>query len=238
MYKRQEVVRSIELSDDERALYEAERRQALEQLAAKAEDPKKRFAVLGALTRLRRLACHPTLVHPESRVSSSKLAELMELAADLRREGHRSLVFSQFTTHLAIVRRALEAKGWEVLYLDGSTPAAKRGELVDRWQRGEAPFFLISLKAGGTGLNLTAADTVIHLDPWWNPAVEDQASDRTHRIGQDKPVTVVRLVSQGTIEEAVMQLHEQKRELARGILEGAETNAKLSVDDLLELLEG
>ena len=235
---RTEVVRSIELSDDERALYEAERRQALEQLAAKAEDPKRRFAVLGALTRLRRLACHPTLVHPESRVSSSKLTELMELAADLRREGHRSLVFSQFTTHLAIVRRALEAKGWEVLYLDGSTPAAKRGELVDRWQRGEAPFFLISLKAGGTGLNLTAADTVIHLDPWWNPAVEDQASDRTHRIGQDKPVTVVRLVSQGTIEEAVMQLHEQKRELARGILEGAETNAKLSVDDLLELLEG
>jgi len=235
---RTEVVRSIELSDDERALYEAERRQALEQLAARAEDNKKRFAVLGALTRLRRLACHPTLVHPDSRVSSSKLAELMELAADLRREGHRSLVFSQFTSHLAIVRRALEAKGWEILYLDGATPAAKRSELVERWQKGDAPFFLISLKAGGTGLNLTAADTVIHLDPWWNPAVEDQASDRTHRIGQDKPVTVVRLVSQGTIEESVMQLHEEKRDLARGILEGAESNAKLSVDDLVSLLEG
>ncbi len=232
---RVEVVRPVELSVEERALYEAERREALERLAA--EDPAgQRFAVLAALTRMRRLACHPALVHPDSRVASSKLAEALALADDLRAEGHRALVFSQFTSHLKIVRAALEERGYRLLYLDGATPAAQRGPLVDAWQRGEGDFFLISLKAGGTGLHLTAADTVIHLDPWWNPAAEDQASDRTHRIGQDKPVTVVRLVSQDTIEETVLSLHETKRELARGILEGAETNAKLSTEELLALL--
>jgi superfamily II DNA or RNA helicase len=235
---RVEVVRSVELTEDERALYEAERRSALEALAKRADDGKKRFAVLGALMRLRRLACHPQLVHPESLVASSKLDELVGLADDLVEEGHRTLVFSQFTSHLAIARRALLERGYTLLYLDGSTPAKERDVLVERWQAGRDPFFLISLKAGGTGLNLTAADTVVHLDPWWNPAAEDQASDRTHRIGQDKPVTVVRLVSQGTIEETVVALHEEKRELARGILEGAESNAKLDTDELIRLLAG
>ena len=235
---RVEVVRSVELSEEERALYEAERRTALEALGKRTEDGKKRFAVLGALMRLRRLACHPQLVHPESLVASSKLEELVSLADDLVEEGHRTLVFSQFTTHLAIARRALLERGYSLLYLDGSTPAKERNVLVERWQAGRDPFFLISLKAGGTGLNLTAADTVVHLDPWWNPAAEDQASDRTHRIGQDKPVTVVRLVSQGTIEETVVALHEEKRELARGILEGAESNAKLDTDELIQLLAG
>ena len=233
--ERTEVVRAIELSSAEQALYEAERRRALTELAG-GDDPKKRFAILAALTRLRRMACHPALVDGGSSVRSSKLDELMRLADDLVREQHRALVFSQFTTHLALVRTALEDAGHEVLYLDGATPGAERTSLVRRFQEGDMPFFLISLKAGGTGLNLTAADTVIHLDPWWNPAVEDQASDRTHRIGQTKPVTVIRLVAQGTIEESVLELHGEKRELARGILEGAENNARLDTQELMALL--
>ncbi|MGF1465305.1 MAG: DEAD/DEAH box helicase [Sandaracinaceae bacterium] len=233
---RMDVVLRVELSDDERALYEAERRSALDQLAGKAKDPTSRFAVLAALTRLRRLACHPALVHPETPLRSAKLDQVLSLADDLVAEGHRALVFSQFTSHLGLVRTALAERGHDLLYLDGSTPAAERAGLVERFQRGDMPFFLISLKAGGTGLNLTAADTVIHLDPWWNPAAEDQASDRSHRIGQDKPVTVLRLVSEGTIEEAVLELHAQKRELAEALLAGAESSAKLGTPELLELL--
>ncbi|MBZ0116796.1 MAG: ATP-dependent helicase, partial [Sandaracinaceae bacterium] len=240
---RTEVVRPVDLSEAERALYEAERRYTLEKLkeqraASKKKDaPDVRFALLAALTRLRRLVCHPSLVFEESTAPSSKLDELVSLIDDLRADGHRALVFSQFTSLLAIVRKRFSARGIRYLYLDGSTPASERAALVDEWQSGDAHVFLISLKAGGTGLNLTAADYVVHLDPWWNPAVEDQASDRAHRIGQDKPVTVVRLVAQGTIEERVLALHEDKRKLASGILEGAETNATLDTDELLALLD-
>ncbi len=120
--------------------------------------------------------------------------------------------------------------------LDGSTPAEERIRRVDRFMAGEATVFLLSLKAGGTGLNLTAADTVVHLDPWWNPATEDQASDRAHRIGQDKTVTILRLVSKGTIEEQVLSLHEEKRALTRGVLEGADVAGSLSAADLVGLI--
>ncbi len=233
---RTEVVRVVELSKVEQALYELERRRALEALGSPAKDSRQRFAILAALMKLRRLACHPALVDASSPVRSSKLEELLGLADDLVREGHRALIFSQFTSHLALVRAALDDAGYETLYMDGATPAGERAKLVRRYQEGTAPFFLISLKAGGTGLNLTAADTVIHLDPWWNPAVEDQASDRSHRIGQTKPVTVIRLVAQGTIEESVLELHGEKRELALGLLEGAENNARLDTGDLLALL--
>ncbi len=173
---------------------------------------------------------------PKWRGSSAKLDAFLELSESLIEEGHRALVFSQFTSHLAIVREALDFRGVETLYLDGSTPATARGGLVEKWQTGDEPLFLISLKAGGTGLNLTAADYVVHLDPWWNPAVEDQASDRAHRIGQDKPVTVVRLVAQDTIEEKVLALHAQKRDLADALLAGGETAASLSVDELSALI--
>lgn len=233
---RTEVVQPVELSADEIALYETERRAALEDLLDKGADPKSRFAVLAALTRLRRLACHPALVHPESHVASSKLDSFLELVDELQEEGRRALVFSQFTSHLALVRSALRERGIEPPYLDGQTSVAERARLVERFQRGDDLLFLVSLKAGGTGLNLTAADTVIHLDPWWNPAAEDQASDRAHRIGQERPVTVVRLIAQGTIEEQVLALHEEKRELARGVLEGAETNARIDTKQLMALL--
>ena len=122
------------------------------------------------------------------------------------------------------------------LYLDGQTPAAERDALVQRFQAGEAEVFLVSLKAGGTGLNLTAASYVLHLDPWWNPAVEDQATDRAHRIGQDKPVTVLRLVARDTIEEAILRLHGEKRALISGVLEGGGDGRTVGAEELLELL--
>ncbi|MFP2929820.1 DEAD/DEAH box helicase, partial [Pyxidicoccus sp. 3LG] len=201
-----------------------------------APGPEQRFAMLAALTRLRLAACHPRLVDGDSALSSSKLERLLELVDTVRAEGGKALVFSQFVKHLALVREALEARGVAMQYLDGQTPAAERQARVEAFQRGEGELFLISLKAGGTGLNLTAADHVIHLDPWWNPAVEDQATDRAHRIGQTRPVTVSRLVSEGTLEEAILALHAEKRELADSLLSEADGAAALSPEQLLALL--
>ena len=145
-------------------------------------------------------------------------------------------MFSQFVMHLKLIEKHLEAENIAYQYLDGSTPAKARSERIAAFQAGQGDVFLISLKAGGTGLNLTAADYVIHMDPWWNPAVEDQASDRAHRIGQTRPVTIYRLVTEGTIEEQIVQLHHHKRDLAHRLLEGADAAARLSTEELLELL--
>ena len=236
---RTEIEVPVALSTEETELYEDARLAALAQLKSaggKVRDEQRRFQVLAALTRLRLLASHPRLHDPTSPIESSKMQRLLELAEELRAEGHRALVFSQFTTHLALVREALAKAGFRLLYLDGSTPTATRAELIKRFQAGEADIFLISLKAGGTGINLTAAGYVIHLDPWWNPAVEDQATDRAHRIGQTKPVTVYRLISRGTVEEKILDLHGSKRALVAGVLDGSDAAAKLSTRDLLELL--
>jgi SNF2 family DNA or RNA helicase len=130
----------------------------------------------------------------------------------------------------------LKEEGIDYCYLDGSTPAPKRQEQIASFQKGEHELFLISLKAGGVGLNLTAADFVIHLDPWWNPAVEDQASDRAHRIGQTRPVTIYRLVCKNTIEEKIMALHQRKRDLAESLLQGTDRSHALSTDEMMELL--
>jgi len=138
--------------------------------------------------------------------------------------------------HLRLTREYIDKRGVKYQYLDGSTPAAKRHEAVNAFQAGEGNLFLISLKAGGFGLNLTAADYVIHLDPWWNPAVEDQASDRAHRIGQKRPVTIYRLVTQNTIEEKILDLHIHKRDLATSLLEGTDTGARLSLEDMMDLV--
>ena len=155
--------------------------------------------------------------------------------AEIRANRHRALVFSQFVDHLALLRRALDREGIACHYLDGSTPARDRAASVAAFQQGDRELFLISLKAGGTGLNLTGADYVIHMDPWWNPAVEDQASARSHRMGQDRPVTVYRLVAKDTIETRILALHRQKRTLADGILEGT-GGAALSAEALMDLL--
>jgi SNF2 family DNA or RNA helicase len=194
--------------------------------------------VLAALTRLRLTACHPRLVDEQWKGPTSKLDRLEELLADLTQSGHRALVFSQFTSHLALVQAALRKHGLTYSYLDGQTPLAERARLVDQFQAGKGgAVFLISLKAGGTGLTLTAADYVIHLDPWWNPAVEDQASDRAHRLGQRKPVTVYRLIAEGTIEQKILALHGQKRELVDSLLAGTDAAGALKTEDLLALLQ-
>ncbi|MBI3098433.1 MAG: DEAD/DEAH box helicase [Planctomycetes bacterium] len=198
----------------------------------------RRFEVLAALTELRQLACHPRLVYPEITLESAKMRVLMETIDELREEGHRALVFSQFVRHLALVRERLDALKVPYQYLDGSTPPKERDRVVDLFQRGEGDLFLISLKAGGTGLNLTGADYVIHLDPWWNPAVEDQATDRAHRIGQSRSVMVYRIVSTGTIEEQILALHADKRDLVSGVLEGTDAAAKLSTEELIDLIRG
>ncbi len=229
----------VVLSPDEWQLYEDARLAALSELESPKpllREQQRRVQVLAALTRLRLLASHPKLYDRRSTLPSSKLARLVELVEELLEEGHRALVFSQFTSHLALVREALEARGWKYLYLDGRTARTEREKRVAAFQRGDAPLFLISLKAGGFGLNLTGADNVIHLDPWWNPAVEDQAADRAHRIGQDKPVTVYRLVAKGTIEEQILALHEDKRALVLDVLDGKDGAARLSNTELLSLL--
>jgi superfamily II DNA or RNA helicase len=233
---RTEVTRFVEPSHAERALYEAARLAAVKSVSA-PEGEDARFLVLAWLTKLRRLACHPRLFDERSSVPSSKLAALLDLVDELREGGHKALVFSQFTSHLALVREALDARGVRYESLEGSTPAAERPKRIEAFQAGEATLFLISLKAGGTGLNLTAADYVIHLDPWWNPAVEDQATDRAHRIGQTRAVTVIRLVARGTIEEQVLALHADKRLLAGAVFDPeSDAPAKLSTDELAALL--
>jgi SNF2 family DNA or RNA helicase len=237
---RTEIEVPVVLSKDEWELYEDARLAAIAELdrgGKKLRDEQRRFQILAALTRLRLLASHPRLYDGRSQVASSKLRRLLELLDELRSEGHRALVFSQFTSHLALVRDALAQAAISTLYLDGATPAAQRRRTVEAFQAGEADVFLISLTAGGTGLNLTAADYVFHLDPWWNPAVEDQATDRAHRIGQTRPVFVHDLIIAGSVEERMLALQRHKRDLADAILgPQARRGRALSereVDDLL-----
>ena len=194
------------------------------------------LSVFAALTRLRQMACDPALIDASLATGRSAKREIfLELVEELVAEGRRALVFSQFVKLLTLWRAELDAKGIAYEYLDGST--THRDRAVDRFQNGTAPLFLVSLKAGGSGLNLTAADTVIHCDPWWNPAVEDQATDRAHRIGQTKPVTVVRLIARGTIEEKILALEAKKRDLVDQVISsdaGALTG--LTTEDVQRLL--
>ncbi|NLI79060.1 MAG: DEAD/DEAH box helicase [Candidatus Riflebacteria bacterium] len=245
---RTEITLQVDLSGEERALYESMRRRAVEKLAdAREAGEALPIRILAEITRLRRLCCHPRLAIPDPHlagdgpspggIASSKLALFEEVVDELLENRHKALVFSQFVDHLAIVRELLERKNIAYQYLDGGTPPRLRQKAVDAFQAGTGDLFLISLKAGGLGLNLTAADYVIHLDPWWNPAVEDQASDRAHRIGQQRPVTVYRLITTGTIEEKIVQLHSRKRDLADGLLEGADLAARISPEELLALLK-
>ena len=238
---RTEITLKAELSPAERKRYEDTRLAALAELSGAGEDAQqtgqKRIRTLAWLTRLRQLACHPRLVDASWAKSSAKLDLLMSLIEELRDGDHRALVFSQFVKHLSVVREKLDQMGVTYQYLDGATPAKERQRLVDEFQDGKGELFLISLKAGGTGLNLTGADYVIHLDPWWNPAVEDQATDRAHRIGQERPVTVYRLVAEGTIEEQILALHADKRELVAGVLDGTDRAAKMNTEDLIQLIK-
>ena len=233
-----EIQRTVLMSPGEAKLYDSVRRAAIAKLSEVGTSGKGRLQIFAELTRLRRLCCHPQLVAPAANLTSSKLESFIELTCELVAGRHRILVFSQFTDVLALVRPLLEAKKITYQYLDGSTPTKQRTATVDAFQGGDDDVFLISLKAGGFGLNLTAADYVIHLDPWWNPAVEAQAGGRAHRIGQTRPVTVYRLVTAGTIEARIVELHREKRELAEALLADTDLAGKLTASELRSLLEG
>ena len=235
---RTEVTLRVELSRDERHFYEALRQQALENIESGKDQAVRQIRILAEIMRLRRACCNPKLVDSGTEIASSKEQAFSELLDELLGGGHKALVFSQFTGHLGLLRRHLDQKKINYCYLDGSTAAAQRRNQVEAFQSGEAALFLISLKAGGLGLNLTAADYVIHMDPWWNPAMEDQAADRAHRIGQKRPVTVYRLVTANTIEEKIVRLHQEKRDLAHSLLEGTDVSARIGVEELLELIRG
>ena len=200
------------------------------------EDDRNKFIVFRSLTLLRLLALDASLIGDEyAEYPSAKLDALFEQLDDLIAEGHRALIFSQFTSYLTKVAGRLGKAGIEHAYLDGST--LHRGAVIDAFKSGTAPVFLISLKAGGFGLNLTEADYVFLLDPWWNPAREDQAIDRTHRIGQDKPVMVYRLVATDTIEEKVLALQKRKADLFDLVIDDEALFANtLTSDDIRELL--
>ncbi len=229
-----EITLKVDLSEDELAFYDSIREQALTNLASGESTAVK---ALAEIIRLRQAACNSQLVNKDVNLPSSKMECFMQLVSNLHDNHHRALVFSQFTSHLALVRQRLDEEGVQYLYLDGATPAKERLRLVEEFQHGDMPLFLISLKAGGLGLNLTAADYVIHLDPWWNPAIEEQASDRAYRIGQQNPVTVYRLIARGTIEEKILCLHQTKRNMADALLEGSDMSAAMSREEMLALIK-
>ena len=230
-----EITLTVDLNEKEWSFYEALRRKTLEDFAA-GPGPAEKIHVFAALMKLRRACCNVVLAGSPAEMPSAKLEAFADLLGEVRGGGHKALVFSQFVDHLAILQDWLTERGIPFQYLDGSTPPEERRRRVAAFQAGEGDCFLISLRAGGTGLNLTAADCVIHMDPWWNPAVEEQASDRAHRIGQTRPVTVYRIVARGTIEEKIVALHAWKRDLADGLLEDSGRAVKLSAEELLNLI--
>ncbi|RRJ65543.1 helicase SNF [Paenibacillus oralis] len=196
-----------------------------------------RIRILAGLTRLRQLCCHPALFVDGYEGSSAKFEQLMEMVEECQSAGKRVLIFSQFTEMLGLIGRELGYRGLPFFYLDGKTPASERVELCSRFNGGERDLFLISLKAGGTGLNLTGADTVILYDLWWNPAVEEQAADRAHRIGQKNIVQVIRLVAQGTVEDKMYELQQKKKNLVEEVLKpGEESFSALTEQEIREIL--
>jgi len=236
-----EILRVVEMEPDQRRLYETIRVAMVErvqQLLANKGLSRSRIEMLDALLKLRQVCCDPQLVKlPSARKvkHSAKLEMLMTMLPEMLEEGRRILIFSQFTSMLALIEARLDKAQIDYTKLTGQT--RKRQQAIDAFQNGEVPVFLISIKAGGTGLNLTAADTVIHYDPWWNPAVENQATDRAYRIGQDKPVFVYKLICEESVEEKVLELQKKKQKLADGIygkVEGEESKT-LTADELLGL---
>ena len=221
---------------EQRRLYEAFMASARSEVDAILKTGDSRMRILTLLMRLRQICCHPRLFDENYTKDSGKLLLLEELLSSAIASGHRVLLFSQFTSMLSIIQKRLDKKGISYFYLDGSTPSAQRAEMAGRFNAGEKTVFLISLKAGGTGLNLTGADTVIHYDPWWNPAVMDQASDRAYRIGQTRAVQVIKLAARGSIEEQIIKLQEKKRRLADGVIRANSAMiSSLSQEEILAL---
>ena len=232
---RTDVVLRCTLSEEERSIYESVRALARADVA-KLLAQNGMIQVLEVLLRMRQAACHTGLLPGKTALSSAKLDLLLETLDEVLAEGHKALVFSQWTSMLDLVEPALRARGMGFARLDGST--VDRAGVVAKFSAADGPpVFLLSLKAGGTGLNLTAADYVFHLDPWWNPAVEDQATDRAHRIGQDRPVVSCRLIAEDTVEERILALQEQKRGLARAALDEEALARGIGRDELLALFD-
>jgi SNF2 family DNA or RNA helicase len=236
-----EIERVVELESRQRDLYETIRlamHDKIQGAIARQGLARSQILILDALLKLRQVCCDPRLVKLEAARgvrASAKLALLMDLLPEMVEEGRRVLLFSQFTAMLALIEEALSGCGLDFVKLTGRS--RDRATPVRRFQAEEIPIFLISLKAGGTGLNLTAADTVIHYDPWWNPAVQDQATDRAHRIGQSKKVFVYKLVTAGTVEQKILAMQARKRRLAESLFSksGAQGAARLSAEDLEKL---
>jgi SNF2 family DNA or RNA helicase len=237
-----EIVVPVEIEGGQRDLYETVRASMDErvrrEIAARGLEHSQ-IIVLDALLKLRQICCDPRLLKLQSAKvvkESAKLDALVELLDELVGGGHKVLLFSQFTSMLELIERELDAR--EIAYVKLTGETRDREKPVRAFQSGAVPLFLISLKAGGTGLNLTAADTVVHYDPWWNPAVENQATDRAHRIGQDKPVFVYKLIVSGSVEEKIAKLQAAKAALARGVLgEGGEGGVRLTAQDVQALFE-
>lgn len=236
-----ETVEFIELSDEQKRLYQTQLsliRNDVEELIEQDEFEKNRMRILAGMTRLRQICCDPRLINPEYDGGSAKLERLMEYLREALTNNKRVVLFSQFTSMLSIIREILDEQGVNYHYLDGGTPKEDRLELTTRFNEGEKDLFLISLRAGGTGLNLTGGDTVILYDSWWNPAIEDQAADRVHRFGQKKSVQVIRMIMKGTIEEGINELQDQKRELIDTVIRKNDDKktTSLTKDDILALL--
>lgn len=229
------VQHDVHLSREDSVRYALLRKQIHDKLFTAQGRRSNKLEVLAEIGRLRRFCCHPRLVFPDAPGESAKIDALLDLVDELRANGHRALVFSQYVDFLELVREQLDERAIRYEYLDGSTPAGQRQARVDAFQHGDASLFLISLKAGGFGLNLTAANYVIHLDPWWNPAVEAQATDRAHRIGQNNRVTVYRLVTKDTIEEQIVEMHGDKLRLSRALLDDDGASPP-SAEELVSLL--
>jgi SNF2 family DNA or RNA helicase len=238
--EKKESIELVDLLPDQKKLYTAYlaklRHDTLKHLD-KDTLRKNKIKILAGLTRLRQICCHPSLFVDGYKGSSAKFEQLMQILEESKLSGRRVLIFSQFTKMLNLIGRDLTATGRPFFYLDGQTPSEERVEICHRFNAGERDLFLISLKAGGTGLNLTGADTVILYDLWWNPAVEEQAADRAHRFGQTNVVQIIKLVASGTIEEKMNELQEKKRHLIEEIIDSKEKDSStLTEEDIREIL--
>jgi SNF2 family DNA or RNA helicase len=241
---RTDIISQCEMDDEQRALYldvlDECRQKVFGEIASRGFN-RSQISVLAALLRLRQVCCDPRLLKDrDPKVAappSAKLTSLMERIEEIVDAGHKILIFSQFVEMLSLIETELEKAKYPYEYIDGQTPAKERLDRVNRFNEDDSiPIFLISLKAGGTGLNLTGADYVIHYDPWWNPAVENQATDRAHRIGQTRHVFNYKLITRGTVEEKIIALQQKKKALAELVIGGDESIAKELTREDLEFL--
>ncbi len=232
-----EEIRVTPLSGDQLKLYIAEVAKTQGMLKREKDISDKKIEILAELMKIREICCDPSLVYKDYKGESAKREATLDLIKSAIDGGHKILLFSQFTSMLALLEEDLKEEGISYYKITGDTGKAKRLELVEAFNNGDVPLFLISLKAGGTGLNLTAADIVIHYDPWWNVAVQNQATDRAHRIEQTKRVTVYKMIAENTIEERIVKMQENKKDLANAIISTENMSlSSLTKEDLMELL--